>query len=520
MSVREDYDWKTRAEIAERTLEFMKRELRSMHNGDGSTQLARLQSRVLARQVEMRQRETERHMAALELVLDNVSFGLLVVDARCRVMPGFSASCTELLGQAPTVGRPVTELLGLCEQAGAVYRMWVDQVVEEAFGPEVALAQLPSYFSVGARQLRVEVSAIRSEGGAIDRLLFTIADATALRSAERQARENATLVSLLQRKEAFEHFVMDCKLLCDLARTHLEQGDIPVALRHIHTIKGNAGLFGLHAVSQVCHQVEEAQPVDTAGVDAIERALVEFLDARFDILGVHYGMDAHRELQLDAAASRALEVLATRDTISGPELRQWLLRHAMPTFQQVVGPMRVSTLATAEQLGKQVEFLILGADVRVDAGHLRAVIANLPHLLRNAVDHGLEAPEDRGDKARRGRLVVGIVDQPDRYVLSVEDDGRGLDGARLAERAVRGGQLTPEAAAELSEAQRLELVYLDGVSTAEAVTAVSGRGVGMAAMRMAVLEREGQIEVQTAPGQGTRFVLSIPKAHGAEQAAA
>jgi two-component system chemotaxis sensor kinase CheA len=127
------------------------------------------------------------------------------------------------------------------------------------------------------------------------------------------------------------------------------------------------------------------------------------------------------------------------------------------------------------------------------------------------VDHGIEAPDARQDKPLEGHVQLKISERDDAWVLEMNDDGRGIDTDKLTARAVASGRVNQSEVASLTEQDRLSLIFLDGLSSADVTTDVSGRGVGMSAVWDAVREAEGQIEVTSELGRGTRFLITVPK---------
>jgi two-component system chemotaxis sensor kinase CheA len=166
----------------------------------------------------------------------------------------------------------------------------------------------------------------------------------------------------------------------------------------------------------------------------------------------------------------------------------------------------------ARRAGKRVELVLEGQDTELDRSVIEQIGGPLMHLVRNAIDHGIEPPEERerAGKPAAGRLCLAAFQEEEGIVVVVEDDGRGIDTDRVRQKAVALGILSPEAAARLSEEEAVELIFHPGLSTAQAVTEVSGRGVGMDAVRAGVQALGGSVEVETRRGQGTRFLLRLP----------
>ncbi len=166
----------------------------------------------------------------------------------------------------------------------------------------------------------------------------------------------------------------------------------------------------------------------------------------------------------------------------------------------------------ARSLGKQAEFDVVGQDTEVDRDILEKLEAPLNHLLRNALDHGLEPPQERlaAGKPAAGRLRLEARHSAGVLQIVVRDDGRGIDVERLRRKVVERGHSTPEMAARLSDAELLEFLFLPGFSTAERVTEVSGRGVGLDVVQSMVHAVGGTARIQTSPGRGTTFLLQLP----------
>jgi two-component system sensor histidine kinase and response regulator WspE len=166
----------------------------------------------------------------------------------------------------------------------------------------------------------------------------------------------------------------------------------------------------------------------------------------------------------------------------------------------------------ARELGKEVELVVDGEDTRADRAVVEALRDPLLHLVRNALDHGLESRVDRvaSGKHPRGRLTLGAARDGNRLVLRVEDDGVGLEPALLRRAAVRKGFMDEASAAALSDQGARELIFLSGFTSREVATDISGRGVGLDAVRSSLRALGGDVLVESTPGRGTRFELRVP----------
>jgi len=166
----------------------------------------------------------------------------------------------------------------------------------------------------------------------------------------------------------------------------------------------------------------------------------------------------------------------------------------------------------ARQCGRDVELDISGQDTDLDKGILDAIAEPLTHLVRNAVSHGIEPADERRKLGKKPQGVVRLnaYHHGNQVVVEVTDDGRGIDAKKICAKAIELGLTTPEEAARLSENEALEFIFRPGFSTAEQVTEVSGRGVGMDVVQSVLHRMKASISVETHPGQGTTFRLKLP----------
>ncbi|MGB8009171.1 MAG: chemotaxis protein CheA, partial [Terriglobales bacterium] len=164
------------------------------------------------------------------------------------------------------------------------------------------------------------------------------------------------------------------------------------------------------------------------------------------------------------------------------------------------------------QSGKEVELTVRGGHTDLDKSILDAVAEPLTHLVRNAIGHGIEKPEDRvrAGKPAQGMLRLGAYHQGNQVVIEVSDDGAGIDPDKVRQRALAQGMLQPEQAARLSLADTLNLILQPGFSTAEAVTELSGRGVGLDVVQTVLARLKGTIQIETVLGRGTTFRMRLP----------
>lgn len=194
------------------------------------------------------------------------------------------------------------------------------------------------------------------------------------------------------------------------------------------------------------------------------------------------------------------------------ELQEGVMKARMQPIDNVWNkfPRVVRDLTIA--CGKQVSVEMEGKDTELDKTIIEAIKDPLTHLIRNSIDHGIETPKERvaAGKPTEGRLFLRAFHEGGQVNIEISDDGAGINVDRVKRKAVERGLITPEQASRMSEREAVNLIFLPGFSTAEKVTNVSGRGVGMDVVKTNIEKTGGMVDVQNAQGQGTTIRINIP----------
>lgn len=355
------------------------------------------------------------------------------------------------------------------------------------------------------------------------------------------------------RIESSENLATMEQALLTLERSgHPDAELIRNVLRAAHTLKGNSATIGYDAVAAAAHILEDQLEQLREGSLAFSADLItRFLQAVDELRGllraagpvagtvpekkaptkdstlrVAIGrLDTLLDLtaEITIARGRLSQLAGVADTADGAlagtldrleQLHGSLQEEVMKLRMVPLGPsfrMHHRTVRdVARKQGKEVEVEIHGQDVEVDTSIAEHLRDPLTHMVRNAVDHGIESPSERrkAGKSAAGRIVLRAEHRGGSVVIEVSDDGRGLDRARIAAKAQALGLIADANA--LTEEQAHALIFEAGFTTAAAVSDVSGRGVGMDIVRRQINALRGTVEVITAPGQGTRFVIRLP----------
>jgi two-component system, chemotaxis family, sensor kinase CheA len=231
------------------------------------------------------------------------------------------------------------------------------------------------------------------------------------------------------------------------------------------------------------------------GKSMLQQALLEF--------GKRYPKELLRGKFADAMAfqSRVLN-----------DLQRSVMKIRMVPVDQLFRRFPRIVRDVARQCGREVDLELSGQETDLDKGILDAIAEPLTHLVRNAVSHGIEPAEQRRTKGKpsRGKIRLHAMHQGNQVVVEISDDGRGIEGQKIRSKAIELGIVSSEEATRMSEAETLELIFRPGFSTAEVVTEVSGRGVGMDVVQSVLHRLKATIHIETHPGQGTTFRLKLP----------
>src|SRR5437868_3708864 len=213
--------------------------------------------------------------------------------------------------------------------------------------------------------------------------------------------------------------------------------------------------------------------------------------------------EAPGDVPVDGAFERLSSIIA--------EMRDAITRTRMQRIENLFIALPRMVRDLSAELGKQILVDIEGGDVELDREMIEMIRDPLTHIIRNAVDHGIETPAERLKAGKReiGILCASARQSGNQILIDIQDDGRGIDGKKLVEKAIASGVIEKSDAAQLTPREQLALIFEAGLSTAKQVTAISGRGVGMDVVRSNVERIGGIVEVDSTPGQGTRMTLRV-----------
>jgi two-component system chemotaxis sensor kinase CheA len=246
--------------------------------------------------------------------------------------------------------------------------------------------------------------------------------------------------------------------------------------------------------------------------DSTVRVNVGLLDKVMTLVG-ELVLARNQVLQYSGRAKDAgLLAAAQRLNLITTELQEGVMKTRMQPIGNIWGQFPRTVRDVAQGCGKEVTIEMEGKETELDKTIIEAIKDPLTHLVRNSVDHGIELPEERVQKgkSRSGRLILRAFHEGGQVNIEISDDGAGLNSDRIRKKAMERGIVSAEQVTRMSERDVFNLIFLPGFSTAEKVTNVSGRGVGMDVVRTNVERIGGSVDVQSTPGQGTTVKVKIP----------
>ncbi|WP_411386826.1 chemotaxis protein CheA [Pseudomonas sp. MPB03] len=248
-------------------------------------------------------------------------------------------------------------------------------------------------------------------------------------------------------------------------------------------------------------EAETTVRVDTARLDEIMNMVGELVLVRNRL--VRLGLNSQ-----DEAMSKAVSNL---DVVTA-DLQTAVMKTRMQPIKKVFGRFPRLVRDLARQLKKEINLELVGEETDLDKNLVEALADPLVHLVRNAVDHGIESPEEReaSGKVRGGKVILAAEQEGDHILLSISDDGKGMDPNVLRAIAVKRGVMDKDAADRLSDTECYNLIFAPGFSTKTEISDVSGRGVGMDVVKTKISQLNGSINIYSTKGQGSKIVIKVP----------
>lgn len=537
----------------------------ALQGSDELGSLAQSINRMLEALAETYQAVNRRN-AEMRLIMDSVPVGLLSLDERLAINPEYSLAAERVLQARDLAGRSFGDVLGFAgDRAEDAHKLeeFLDCLQQELLS-EADMAglnpfeELPIRAGDNALWARIRYFLIRRGQDLPKHFLVVLEDITREKTLAAQAakshEENLQLRCIAENPDLFREFIVETRLSLRRANELCAQLDSAIGVRAmvneifrgVHTVKGVAGSFSLRQVAALASRLEdslgplrEADDVSPELVEQTKNSLADLVAAFDEVVAnarAFLGDDPDEasggylrvpleRLRKEIAFVQSMAIDGTTQGLMLQRLKAEVTVRlkalsAVPARRGLARAVKIVP-GVIERVGKDIDFVFAGQDTPIDYETALELNTPLVHLLRNAIDHGIEPPEERDEKGKapQGTVTLEVARDEQALLVTVRDDGRGLDPEKLRAAAVRKRLLAPEEAACLSDDECRALVFMPGFSTAEAVSDVSGRGVGMDAVADSIRRKlGGDIRIESTPGTGTAFILRIPDNGIAESA--
>jgi two-component system chemotaxis sensor kinase CheA len=468
-----------------------------------------LEKKVTERTVELDQRNR-----GMRLVLDNVTQGFITVGLD-GVMSSERSSIVDRWFGIPDEKITFADYLRSSDTNFADwFTLGLQSLAEDLLPRELLIDQLPKRLMQGHRTMSLCYTPIlTSDGNTIERILVVITDITDELAREIMERDTREMSRIFQRassdRSGAEQFFAEAE---EIVRKIIDgQLDGLTEKRQVHTLKGNCALFGIESLSQLCHEIESRLVDEGGNITPTERTRINNQWKHVSNLARAMMGERRSTIELEEVdiqeLIKALRNHAPHDSILAIT-ESW--RHEAVSLR--FGRLADKAVYLAKRLGKPAVIVHTETcGVRLEPTRWAPFWSSFIHVINNAVDHGIEDPGTRTTlhKPTAGNLWMTALREDGMLVISLRDDGRGIDWQRIKEKA--NERKLPNA----THADLVEAMFADGISTRETATQTSGRGVGLAALQEATLALGGKIHVQSELGKGTVFEFRFGKTDAA-----
>ncbi|MET0387558.1 MAG: ATP-binding protein [Polyangiales bacterium] len=464
----------------------------------------------MADAIARRERDIADQNHEMRLVLDSVGEGFLVLDARGVIIGQHSAVLETWFGPVPT-GQPLFGYLRPHdpEQAEWLELAW-ENIGREGMPLALCLEQLPKQLTAAGREFLFDYRPRLDDQGALEKMVVVIADVTELRRREQAESEQRELVAvfsaLVRDRTGFVSFYEDANLLIKNLGDP-ERYDGRLLLEQLHTLKGNALLFRLRVFGEACEQLESAC-AEQARLPSSQDAprLAEALAVSIGPVEPFIALDRGHSVQISARDYASL-VHSLQSGVANDVVLSGLMRASAEPVELVFGRFAERLQVLARRLGKcPVRVVCEAHGLRFPKQSFAPLWAAAVHVLRNIADHGLETGWQREQTGKNPQATVSIGAEVlgDHLLIRFCDDGRGIDWDKVRARAEYRG--LPAA----TEDDLVRALLGHGFSTLNDNSALSGRGVGLAALHSEVTQLGGTVQITSETGRGTELTIALP----------
>ncbi|MDH5560786.1 MAG: ATP-binding protein [Deltaproteobacteria bacterium] len=479
-------------------------------------------------------------------ILDNLGQGSFSIDETGEIGENYTPIAAEYLDRKHLAGVPFADVLLKNDKKALrdYYRALNLLFGGNKFDPEVIISMLPNQTTINERTYKLYYTFVEDYEGFVASVFVRMDEITQALKREKQVQDQIvkedhekTIIEKMRHNisgymNLLEEIEKCVQQIREFEETYIVNDEKPdsefttVLMRNLHTSKGVSAQFELNETRDILHSMEDCvQLIEKEGIDD---HLMEFdslrtkLNHTYDYacsLKESLGDEIIRKLQgvnFSQEEFRELLGLATHDHFD--QIKQIILTKAKVPAEKIIENWESDIKRLSAKLGKKVDLVLkIKEGLMVPKEVAEVLNKELVHLYRNSVDHGVETVQNRLDagKGESGKVIISIDEKDGRLVFSIADDGAGMDFDKIIQIAKSKKHLNLETVDKyVQENKPWKILFMPGFSSAEQVTNISGRGVGMDAVKHAILKMKGSISVVSSRGKGSRFIIKTPLSVG------
>ena len=458
----------------------------------------------------------------LTTLLENLEEGFMIIDQKGMVQEGAS-KITQSFFKMKTENKLFSSILSLTKVEKEHFEKWCHHI----WGGKMLFRDLvglgPSFYDKQKNQfIKLEYRPIYSKKNKVDKLICIASDITKVRDLELKANlekdQSKMMLLILDRPLHFLDLIDDTREFLD---TILYQRKIPLEetlFRLVHTLKARFSNFKITPLSIFIHSFEEYllkneksdKEIIIKKVSDFERVLTFFLKENQQLVRA---ANLTAKSVSDSQQMRSSEVKKYLYDNLNDFLRSFNEKFILKSFSSSLRDYIQSTKELAEQQDKKINIILEDCNIRVDLDKYAGFFSSCIHLFRNAIDHGLEDPKTRKqkNKSETGLITLSFSETEDGYIeMRFKDDGVGIHPGVVKNTMLKMGRRSHEELEKLNDKEVIQLIFLQGLSTKEETTGISGRGIGLDAVYDEAQKLGGHSEVLSKIDEGTTFIFKLP----------
>lgn len=495
-----------------------------------------LAQELIRKDLEEELKKTNRDMA---MILDNLEQGLLICNEEGKVQHGCSLEAKRMFGE-DIVGKKLAEVFQYDEKAEDSVDVWLNLVFKDMMKFKNIKPLGPSsYDKLNQRYIELDYQIIRNDDHLIDKLLIIATDRTKERQLKQLADEESgfvkSVLAIIKHWPDFGDFIRDVKhtikKMNGMLDSVTEEGMQEVS-RLLHTVKGNCGIFNLTNFIKFINDLEneiESFLEDDGFADRVKAkeffvSLTNRLETEFEQVMKRYESitNLFGSADLDGRVISNEQILRMEDMIirshhkNSSMYQEYLKNFVLEPLDKCFYQYEQLVKNYSTQLKKEISYHVDTTDILVNRDKYAQLFSSMIHVFKNAIDHGIEPPFDRSSEGKKevGSIAVSfdsVTEENQKLALiKIKDDGRGLNTEKIVQTALKRQIVNKQQLEQLSDEQIHQFVFLPKFTTKIAATELSGRGVGLDAVRYESKKLGGKTWIESFPGEGSCTYIKVP----------